>query len=118
MLTRYADIPAYITKDGSEIRELLHPALHDVRRQSLAEAIVPAGSSTLRHRHRHSEEIYHVTAGHGTMTLGDDAFPIAPGDSVLIAPGTPHFVTASAGAPLRMLCCCSPAYDHADTELL
>jgi hypothetical protein len=27
-LTRYADIPAYVTKDGSLIRELMHPALH------------------------------------------------------------------------------------------
>jgi hypothetical protein len=27
MKSRYADIPAYITKDGSEIRELMHPAV-------------------------------------------------------------------------------------------
>ena len=31
MHTRYADIPAYVTKDGSEIRELLHPSLHGAR---------------------------------------------------------------------------------------
>jgi hypothetical protein len=28
MKSRYADIPAYVTKDGSEIRELMHPAVH------------------------------------------------------------------------------------------
>ena len=38
--TSYADIPAYRTLDGSEIRELCHPAMHGNRNQSLAEAIV------------------------------------------------------------------------------
>ena len=43
MKTRYADIPAYVTKDGSVIRELLHPDHHGNRQQSLAEATVPPG---------------------------------------------------------------------------
>jgi hypothetical protein len=33
-LTRYAEIPAYVTKDGSEIRELMHPAMHGNRRKA------------------------------------------------------------------------------------
>ena len=37
MKTRYADIPAYITKDGSTIRELMHPSVHGNRLQSLAD---------------------------------------------------------------------------------
>ena len=88
--TALADIAPYITRDGSEIRELLHPDLHAVRQQSLAEAVVPPGTATLLHRHARSEEIYHVTRGNGTMTLGDEVFAIAPGDSIVIAPGTPH----------------------------
>ena len=40
MHTRYADIPVYRTKDGSQIRELMHPEHHGNRTQSLAEAIV------------------------------------------------------------------------------
>ena len=67
MKTRYADIPAYVTKDGSEIRELIHPDHHGARNQSLAEAIIPAGTRTLLHRHHRTEEIYHVTAGQGRM---------------------------------------------------
>ena len=42
--TSYADIPAYRTLDGSEIRELCHPAMHGNRNQSLAEANVSRGS--------------------------------------------------------------------------
>jgi mannose-6-phosphate isomerase-like protein (cupin superfamily) len=116
--TALADVVPYITRDGSEIRELLHPNQHPVRHQSLAEAVVPPGTATLLHRHARSEEIYHVTRGNGTMTLGDAVFAIAPGDSVVIAPGTPHRVENTGDEPLHILCCCAPAYSHADTELL
>ena len=118
MRTRYEEIPAYITRDGSEIRELMHPAVHGNRAQSLAEAIVRPGQRTQLHRHALSEELYFVTRGVGEMTLGDARFPIGVGDTVLIPPGTPHCVAAHGDAPLHILCCCSPAYAHADTELL
>ena len=116
--SRLGDVAAYITKDGSEIRELLHPSTHAVRNQSLAEAVIPPETTTLRHRHRHSEEIYHVMQGRGVMTLGDAQFVIEPGDSILIAPGTAHCVSNDGEVPLRILCCCAPAYAHDDTELL
>jgi mannose-6-phosphate isomerase-like protein (cupin superfamily) len=118
MKTRYAEIPAYVTRDGSEIRELMHPSMHGGRQQSLAEATVLAGRRTLLHRHGVTEEIYHVTAGSGRMTLGAETFDVAAGDSVLIPPGTPHCIEATGSAPLRILCCCSPAYAHEDTDLL
>jgi mannose-6-phosphate isomerase-like protein (cupin superfamily) len=118
MKTARREIAPYITKDGSEIRELLHPDHHPVRRQSLAEAVVPAGAVTLLHRHGVTEEIYHVTRGQGEMTLGEMRFAIAAGDSVLIPPGTPHRVANTGDTPLHILCCCAPAYSHADTELL
>lgn len=113
-----AEVTPYVTKDGSEIRELLHPERHAVRHQSLAEATLPPGTVTLLHRHQVTEEIYHVTHGCGQMTLGDDVFAIAAGDSILIAPGTAHRVANTGHEALRILCCCAPAYSHADTELL
>jgi mannose-6-phosphate isomerase-like protein (cupin superfamily) len=118
MKTRYADIPAYVTKDGSEIRELMHPALHGNRLQSLAEATVAPGMRTQLHRHARTEELYHVTSGSGLMTLGDTRFNVGAGDTVHIPPGTPHCIAATGGDALRILCCCSPPYTHEDTELL
>lgn len=118
MKTRYGDIPAYITKDSSEIRELIHPIQHGVRNQSLAEAIVSPGAKTLRHRHHCTEEIYHVTSGTGLMTLGEELLEVSVGDSVPIPPGTAHCIEALGNEPLHILCCCSPAYSHEDTELL
>lgn len=116
--TRPADCAPYVTKDGSGIRELMHPAHHAVRAQSLAEASVPPGARTLLHRHRETEEIYHVTSGAGIMHLGAETFPIRRGDTVVIAPGTPHCVHNTGRRVLRILCACAPAYSHEDTELL
>lgn len=118
LLQRHADVVPYITKDGSEIRELMHPAVHGNQAQSLAEATILAGSRTRLHRHLQSEELYHVTAGRGRMTLGEHTFVIEIGDTVCIPPGTPHRVEALGTAALKLLCCCSPPYDHADTEVL
>lgn len=116
--TAYADATPYVTKDGSVIRELAHPGAPGGGRQSLAEATVAPGGATLPHRHRRSEEIYHVVAGSGRMTLGMEQFAITAGDTVLIPPGTRHCVAALGDGPLRILCCCSPAYAHDDTEIL
>lgn len=116
--TSLGEVAPYVTRDGSEIRELLHPDAHAVRKQSLAEAVVPAGAATLLHRHETSEEIYHVTRGGGRMTLGAETFAIAAGDSIAIPPGTPHRVENTGAEALHILCCCAPAYSHEDTTLL
>lgn len=118
MKTRYSDIQPYITKDGSEIRELLHPERHGTSNQSLAEATILPGHRTQLHRHLRTEEIYHVTTGRGRMTRGEEFFDVEPGDSILIPPGTPHCIEVIGNESLRILCCCSPAYSHEDTELL
>lgn len=111
-------VAPYVTKDGSEVRELMHPAVHGNRAQSLAEATLPPGRRTALHRHLLTEELYHVTAGHGVMTLGERRFTIQAGDTVAIAPGTPHGLENTGTVPLVVLCACSPAYSHEDTELL
>lgn len=116
--TEYIQCKAYKTKDGSEIRELFHPDLQGNKNQSLAEATIPVNAKTLLHLHKSSEEIYHVIQGNGLMTLGDEQFMIKPGDSVCIAPDTPHCVENISDTELKILCSCSPAYQHDDTELI
>jgi mannose-6-phosphate isomerase-like protein (cupin superfamily) len=118
MHSRYADARPYVTKDGSEIRELMHPELHGSAHQSLAEARVPPGEVTALHRHRRSEELYHVSAGEGELTLGARTLRVQAGDTVCIAPGTPHRIRNTGGETLVILCACAPAYAHEDTELL
>ena len=118
MKTSIAEIAPYVTKDGSEIRELMHPASHPARNLSFAEATVPPGGATRLHRHALTEEIYHITAGTGHMRLGENEFDVACGDTVLIRPGTPHSIRNTGKSALTILCACAPAYSHGDTELL
>lgn len=116
--THYSDIAAFVTKDGSIIRELMHPNTHAARQQSLAEATVPVGTTTRLHRHGKTEELYHITHGRGEMRLGENRFEVTIGDSICIPPGTPHNIRNTGDTNLRILCTCSPAYAHDDTELL
>ena len=118
MQIHYQDVPAYTTKDGSIIRELMHPSQQGNKHQSLAEATIPAGSKTALHLHRSAEEIYHVMQGEAQMTLGIKVFTIKPGDTILIPALTAHCVDNQSNEDVIILCACSPAYQHADTELL
>jgi mannose-6-phosphate isomerase-like protein (cupin superfamily) len=107
----------FVTLDGSKIRELAGPAWTAARNQSLAEATLPAGRTTIEHYHRQSEEIYYFTAGRGRMRLADQEHDVVAGDCVVIPPGTPHKLWAAPDADLVLLCACAPAYSDADTEL-
>lgn len=116
--SQYRDIQAFVTKDGSLIRELLHPTVHGNDKQSLAEAVVAAGKKTQLHQHGQTEELYHITAGQGLMTLGAETFNVVAGDTLCIPPGTPHCIENTGEEALVFLCCCAPAYSHEDTQLL
>jgi len=110
-------VSSYITKDSSEIRELLHPEKNPVKNQSLAEAIVQPQQTTAAHFHKKTEEIYFILKGTGEMRLDDRYFIVEKSDSVLISPGQVHSIKNIGDTKLRFLCCCAPAYDHADTFL-
>ncbi len=116
--SKLKNVPAYVTRDQSEIRELVHPSLHGNHAQSLAEAVIRPGQTTRLHRHQQTEEIYHITHGQGRMTLADNVFEVSIGDSICIPPGSPHCIENTGSTDLHLLCMCSPAYSHNDTELL
>jgi len=111
------EVPAFTTKDGSEIRELLAHRNSAIRNQSLAEARVPAGGSTLEHYHVKVEEIYFITAGSGRMRIENETRDVKPGDAIAIPPGRKHKLWNTGKETLKLLCCCSPPYDHSDTVL-
>jgi mannose-6-phosphate isomerase-like protein (cupin superfamily) len=110
-------VEAFITKDGSEIRELAGLPTGNSVNQSLAEATVPAGGDTEEHYHRVTEEIYFFTSGSGRMRLAEEETEVSAGDTVVIPPGTPHKLWNTGTEPLKLLCCCAPPYSHEDTVL-
>jgi mannose-6-phosphate isomerase-like protein (cupin superfamily) len=110
-------VPAFITKDGSEIRELLAYRNSCIRNQTLAEARLPAGARTTPHMHLKTEEIYYLLEGAGRMRLGDEWREVGPGDAIAIPPGAVHQIENTGSGVLKFLCCCAPGYEHDDTEL-
>lgn len=111
------EVPPFITKDGSEIRELLAHRNSAIRKQSLAEARLPAGGSTQEHYHIQTEEIYYITHGTGRMRIAGETREVKPGDAIAIPPGLKHKLWNTGNETLRLLCCCAPAYEHDDTVI-
>ena len=111
------DVPAFLTKDGSEIRELLAYRNSVTRHQSLAGARLPVGGSTQEHYHMKTEEIYYITAGTGRMQIEGELRDVKSGDAIAIPPGQRHRLWNTGNETLRLLCCCAPAYEHEDTVI-
>ena len=109
------ELSPFVTKDGSEIRELLAYRNSVIRNQSLAEARLPVGASTQEHYHVRAEEIYYITHGTGRMRIEGEMRDVKAGDAVAIPPGSKHKLWNTGNETLRLLCCCAPAYEHSDT---
>ncbi len=110
-------IDSFVTKDGSEIRELLAWRNSSIRNQTLAEARVSPGTTTEAHHHIRTEEIYFILEGEGRMIIEGESRPVGHGDAIAIPPGAVHRITNTGDRVLRFLCCCAPGYEHDDTVL-
>jgi len=111
------DTIPFTTVDGSTIRELLAHRNSAIRKQSLAEARLDAGSATTPHHHDVTEEIYYILSGTADMTLGEETRPVGPGDAIAIPPGVRHTIRNTGSGELVFLCTCAPGYEHSDTFL-
>ena len=109
------EVAPFITKDGSEIRELLAHRNSAIHNQSLAEARLPVGGATQEHFHPRAEELYYITHGTGRMRIEDETRDVKAGDAIAIPPGRKHKLWNTGAEVLRLLCCCAPAYEHDDT---
>ncbi|HEX3656853.1 MAG TPA: cupin domain-containing protein [Pirellulales bacterium] len=112
------EVPAFTTKDGSEIRELLAHRNSCIRLQSLAEARLEPGCRTAAHYHPKTEEIYYILSGGGLMQVGEQRQTVSPGDAIAIPPGAVHTIRNTGTGTLRFLCCCAPAYEDSDTVMV
>jgi mannose-6-phosphate isomerase-like protein (cupin superfamily) len=109
------EVTPFITKDGSEILELLAHRNSAIRNQSLAEARLPVGTATQEHFHPKAEEIYYITHGMGRMCIEGEMCEVKAGDAIAIPPGRKHKLWNTGNETLRLLCCCAPSYENDDT---
>ena len=109
---------AFMTKDGSQIRELLSHRNSSIHNQSLAEARVTPGQTTELHFHCRAEEIYYILSGTGRMRLGDECAKSGPATPSPYRPAT--FIRSQTAAQ-RTWCFCAPVapgYENDDTVLV
>jgi len=111
------EVPAFTTKDGSEIRELLAYRNSAICNQSLAEARLSVGASTMEHYHPKTEEVYYITHGKGRMRIEGELREVRVGDAIAILPGKRHKIWNTGSETLRLLCCCAPGYEDSDTVI-
>lgn len=112
------DCPPFVTKDTSEIREILAHRNSSCERTSLAEATLHPGCSTDAHYHPQTEEIYYILNGSGRIRMDGEEQDVGPGDAILIPPGATHQTWNTGDGALRFLCVCAPAYEHEDTVIV
>jgi mannose-6-phosphate isomerase-like protein (cupin superfamily) len=102
------------TPHGSEIRPLIDRTTSDIERCSLAEEVLPVGSSVGRHHHLETEEVYYILRGTGEMTVGDETRTVETGDAIFIPRGHTHTLENTGRVPMLILLVCGPAYSVED----
>ena len=102
-----------VSQHGEIISELIGRVDRSSERHSVAAITIPPGKSSMLHYHPVTEESYHILQGKARMVVGDEEAILAPGQSVLIPPQTPHRITSIGETDLAFLAFCVPAWKPA-----
>mgnify|MGYP003155310006 FL=1 len=87
------DNETYLLRDNKLLKNLV-----------VSSTLLLPGKETRGHSHDGQEEVYHFVYGYGEMTLGDETFPVAGGEIVLIPDGVFHKVKNTEKYPLYFVC--------------
>jgi predicted cupin superfamily sugar epimerase/quercetin dioxygenase-like cupin family protein len=104
---------------GVAFKELLGraAAVHSTRMSVALFTLDPGHASPLSYTHD-GEETFLITAGEGTVQLGDRAVPVKAGSIVLVPPLMPRSVIAGAGGTLTFYALTSPAWHASDDTIV
>lgn len=109
------------TRSGSLIRddrygtvwEIVPPKSGVARGYGFAFVQVDPDAESPLHFHNHTEELYHILEGSGTMTLGKRDEQVGPGDTIVIPPRLHHKISGGSRG-ISFICVTSPPYDPED----
>jgi len=84
------DIPV-LQNSGVSSEQLLFPETSPEAKATITRVTVPVGKMNPRHSHEHSEQVWVVLSGHGTLLLeGTNDTRVEYGDVLRFAPGDVH----------------------------
>ncbi len=118
-IRRLAECPEFIAGDGTRLREMLHPDREYPfsGRYSLAQAIVPVGGRSVRHRLA-TDEVYVILTSRGLMHVDDEIETVGPMDVLEIPPGSVQWIENTGDGELLFLCLVDPAWRAEDEQIL
>jgi mannose-6-phosphate isomerase-like protein (cupin superfamily) len=108
----------YMTRDGSQIEELVHPNRGGPPNLSVARAVIEPGQATHCHYHAESDEVYYVLSGKGVAMVGGKWEVVEAGVCVSVPARAEHRVRCDGDGPLVILCLSVPPYTHEQTVLV
>ena len=79
---------------------------------TLGRVVIKAGSSNPPHSHGNCEEALYLLAGRLEHVVGEESVVLEPGDTIVIAPGVPHWARSIGEADADMIV----AYSQGDRE--
>ena len=87
------DNETYLLRDNKLLKNLV-----------VSSTLLLPEKETRGHSHDGQEEVYFFQYGYGEMTLGEETFPVAGGETVLIPDGAFHKVKNTWSQPLYFVC--------------
>jgi putative monooxygenase len=119
-LVHSADLPPDVRR-GGEIRTLLSPRTVGSVSGFLGRVDIAPGERIAEHYHPYSEEFIYLVAGDLAVDLDGEPRKLAPGDALLIPPGTRHRLRNVGTAPVQCVfhvgpLAPRPELGHVDTE--
>lgn len=111
------DRPRFVSLDGTDICELLHPDREDedlFMGYSLAHARLRPGEASKPHRLKTSSEVYFILRGRGRMKIDDESADVKPGAVIYIPPGSMQNIENMGDGTLAFLCIVRPPWREED----
>ncbi|MDN5331467.1 MAG: hypothetical protein PWP45_692 [Tepidanaerobacteraceae bacterium] len=92
-------------RDKSVLRDtywLIDPESSPSRRLKMGYTVIYPTGTTTGHSHD-EEEVYFVVQGEGVMVVGEEEFPIKPGDALYVPPRVFHTTRQVGNIPLAVV---------------
>lgn len=110
--------PEFLAGDHTRLREILHPAKHQVKLgYSLAHGTLAPGQRSKQHVLK-SSEVYYVIAGQGRFTIDGREAPVEAGTTVYVPPGSRQSLENTGLKAMEFLCLVDPAWRGEDEQVL
>lgn len=105
-----SDIAPVTAPHGETVRECLGLAAGGSERHSLAHITLPPGTASLKHFHPFVEESYAILTGQGQVLIGEQEYPVHPGDVISIPVHTVHQIRNTGTSDLTFMAVCVPPW--------